>query len=246
MTAPKPQHFDLSSLLPARVKDDKPGKGVSTKSKMELRARMMAQEWMRNGQDLPGAYAAVTKRNRPRSRTLSVLTAGNEDIFIDEVKDRFKASGVDKEAVLNFLWALIESSLLDFFDEHGRILPIAELKKMPRIYQRMITEMSVKTVEIPVLDELKRPMCDDVGRPYLRVESSVRIKMPEKLAALQQLATIMKWVGAPSVVINDHRTVNVGALMADGDSRKRNLEKSYSPPPIEGEFTQESPENSHE
>ena len=112
-------------------------------------------------------------------------------------------------------------------------------------YQRMITEMDVSTSEMPLLGAHKQPMMDDDGKVIMKTVSRVKIKMPEKLAAIAQLASIMKWIG-PSVLI-DNRTINIAEMMTEGDSRLRKMEKSYEAGRIqEGQFKVTTGEKSHE
>lgn len=240
MTAAK---FNLSDLLPPKI--DKSPSTIKGLNKNELRARLMAQEWLRNGQDIASAYSTVTGRKHPRNKTLSLLTNGNEDAFIDEIRILYGESGIDKVQILDFLWAVTQASLLDFFNEKGQLLDMVELRKMPRVYQRMITEMDVSTSETPLLGAHKQPMMDDDGKVIMKTVSRVKIKMPEKLAAIAQLASIMKWIG-PSVLI-DNRTINIAEMMTEGDSRLRKMEKSYEAGRIqEGQFKVTTGEKSHE
>jgi hypothetical protein len=227
-----PAKFNLASLMPApTINTPKPPS--SSADKLKYRARLIAHEWLRNGQNMTAAYRSVTGYKVTGRNEGTRLLRGQEDVFLDEIKIRYEESAIDKVQVLNFLWEIFQASILDFFDEHGQLLSVPEMKKLPRVLQRLISEMEVNTSQSPILVN-GQPMLDDNGAPYLTTKSFVKIKMPEKLSAISTLASIMKWTG-PQVVINDNRTLNVSTHMAAGDDRQRRLEASYATP-VDAEF----------
>ena len=147
------------------------------------------------------------------------------DVFIDELRLILDKTDVEKDRALSILWSMINISLLDYFDDNGDILPVRELKKLPRIYQIMLTEIDVQSYQHPVTDKEGKVMCDDNGSPYLRTETKVKLKLPDKQSAMNQLAQIMRWVG-PSTVINNN-TVNIGSMMVEADARRGRAEIIY-------------------
>lgn len=194
-------------------------------SKKAIRARMLAREYVRNGMNLHQAYKTVTGYKDARPITLKDACRGHVDDFVDELKTLVEASKVDQTAALNFLWEMIHTSILDYFDDNGQVLPIRELKKLPRIMQQIIEKVEVKSVQSEVHDEKGNTLFDDNGRPYLKTSQYVKIELPPKLIALDQLAKIMKWVG-PSVVINNNNT-NIGVLMTEKSAQIERLNKAY-------------------
>jgi len=208
-------------------------------AKKAIKARMIARAYVRNGMNLHKAYKTVT--GFTGLGTINKLCKGHVDDFVDELKTLVEASQVDQQAALNFLWEMIHTSLLDYFDENGRVLPIKELKKLPRIMQQIIEEVEVKSQQSIVVDpETGKVMVDDNGRPYLKTDQFVKIKLPPKLMAMDQLAKIMKWIG-PNVVINNN-TTNIGILMGEKAARIRQLNEAYAGEKIiEGEVVRQTP-----
>ncbi len=214
----------LSDLLVAKVDMPATARDVEAINR-PLRARLIAQEFVRNGMDIAAAYSTVTGYKKTKKSTTHKMLLGQLDEFVSELKTLLITSRVDQEQALNFLWSVLQTSILDFFQDDGQVMSMVELKKLPRILQRMIHQIEVKSAQVPVLDENKRPMLDDNGSPYLRVESYCKIEIPAKLEAIKQLAQIMHWVG-PQVVINNN-TTNIAVLMSQGDNRRRRMERIY-------------------
>lgn len=219
------QKFDLSQLISATSKDSTiPTKRVRKESK-RLRARLLAQEYVRNGMNLGAAYRTVTKME-PRNLSLDQMVRGNVDDFVEELRMLVDAAQIDQSAVLNNLWTLIQSSIFDFFDENGNTLTIKQIKQLPRVYQQLVEQVKVKRVQLPVNDKDGKPLLDDKGSPYLRVMEEVEIKLPPKLVAIELLAKIMKWIG-PNVVINNNNT-NIAVVMTEKAQARRRLEDHYA------------------
>lgn len=188
-----------------------------------VQARLIAQEYVRNGMDLNKAFQTVTHKP-PKNRPISRLV-GDMDQFIDELRLCLNRADINKERALTFLWSIIQSSILDFFDDTGRMLPVAEMKKLPRVLQQLIHKIDVRTVEFVLTDKDKNPILDDLGRVQKGMKQEVTIEMPHKLEAIKQLAQIMRWVG-PNTVINNN-LIGIGTLMAHLDTKRQNLEDAY-------------------
>jgi hypothetical protein len=195
------------------------------KLKKAARARLIAQEFVRNGMELRTAIATVTGNN-PKSKSNGIMTllGDSTDIFVDELSKVVAKSDVDRERALSLLWAMVNTSILDFIDDHGHVLPVPELRKLPRIMQIMLSKIDVSTRQVVVRDEQGKIMRDDNGSPYMANEQRVRIELPERMLALSQLAQIMRWVG-PSTLIQNN--INIGRLMSDADARREHAEIIY-------------------
>lgn len=197
-------------------------------------ARLLAQEYVRNGMDIQRAHEALTGRplTNTNTRTLQQMTRGHMDEFVDEIRVQLANADIELAPVLHQLWTMLQTSLLDFFADDGRVLPMSELKKLPRCVQAIIHTVEVKSVEMPVQDQAGNTLVDDNGRPYLRLEQQIKVAIPNKLDAIRQLAALMKWTG-PDTVVNIG-VVNIGAVMASADDRRRRLERIYeaTPAPI--------------
>lgn len=197
--------------------------GVREVSK-ELNARLIAQEFVRNGMDLPAAYTTVTGDQRVR-RSIKAATAGYVDAFMDELKVLLAKADVQRDELLRQLWAAVQSSILDLFDETGDILPVAELKKLPRVLQACITSLQVKSLKAPALDGDGNPLLNPDGSTVMKVASEVKVTMMSKVESIKQIAAILRLTG-PELVINAN-TVNIANIMAEADHRQRRIGSAY-------------------
>jgi hypothetical protein len=193
-------------------------------------ARLLAQEYIRNGMNLASAYVTLSgcTEATAASSHIAKMTRGHLDEFVDEIKVQLAKADIELERVLAQLWTILQTSALDFFGDDGKLLPVRELKRLPRCIQAIIGDITVKSTEVVVKDAAGNVMVDDTGRPYLRLEQKVHVAVPNKLEAHRQLAALMKWTG-PQTVINNFNTVNIGVAMATADDRRRRLELSYDP-----------------
>jgi hypothetical protein len=199
-------------------------KHAGHKLRKESQARLLAQEYVRNGFRFGEAYKTVTGAETMHERSMHKLLGPNVDLFMEEVRRMVEASDIDKEKALNILWAMVNMSVLDFYDEHGNVLSIRELKGLPRVMQIMIHEVKVKAVMVPLKDDTGKVMLDDNGSPYLTRVEQVTIRIPEKMAAINQLALLMRWTGP---MVNLNVNLSVGQLMIEADERKRRIENMY-------------------
>lgn len=224
--------IDFNSLIPAKSQEQheaeanglstapKPPKHNLHKLKKHARARLIAQEYVRNGMNLRQAIATVTgSQSKKAGNGILTLMGDATDTFVDELSKLIDKSDVNRDHALSVLWAMVNTSILDFIDDHGHVLPVAELRKLPRVMQIMLSKISVSTKQTPVKENGK-VLKDDNGSPYLATEQRVHIELPEKMVALNQLAQIMRWVGPTTLVQNN---INIGRIMADADA---SLERS--------------------
>lgn len=226
--------FDLKDLLPAPVHGEVPTPKEEVKRKHDMRvlraetkAKLVAQEYVRNGMDFIGAYNTVCQTNYPKQGpghlTAFRLLGKSMDTFVEELNRLLAKTDISRDRALNILWAMVNASVLDFMDEHGAMLPVRELKKLPRVMQIIISEIEVTTKQVIAKGADGKELFDDMGRPYLLTLSHVKIKVPDKLVAFRQLAEVMRWIG-PSVQINNY---NVGTMMIEQDAQSKRIEQVY-------------------
>lgn len=177
----------------------------------ETVSRLLAQAYVRENFSLRRAWLVVF----PNGGTASLDRIPSRPAFAAELERLMQASGIVKEEALTLLWTVLQSSVLDFLGDDGKMLPVPELKKLPRIMQAMIGEIKVTSNESATR-----------GKRH-----QVQIKLLDKLVALRQLAEIMKWIG-PAQVIN-HTTIHISDHMRDADTRARRLEAIYEQAPRE-------------
>jgi hypothetical protein len=225
--------ISLSSLLPAKSAEQvraiesgevKVNKFESHRIRKEMRARLVAQEYVRNGMVFKNAWKTVTGITGYASDNILKTLGAQTDIFMEELSTLVSKSDVDRDRALNLLWTMVNTSILDFVNDNGEILSIPELRKLPRAVQIMISDLDVTVTQETIKDANGNLMCDDNGSPYLRTKQKVRIKVPEKMAALNQLAQLMRWVGpAGGTMVN----INIGRMISDADARQRRVSQVY-------------------
>src|ERR1700750_478626 len=100
----------------------------SHRIRKQMRARMVAQEYMRNGMDFAEAWKSVTgNKSMPSNMSMMKALGPETDIFMDEISKIVNKSDSDRERALGILWTMVNTSILDFMDDNGDILSIAEL-----------------------------------------------------------------------------------------------------------------------
>lgn len=221
--------IDFDSLTPALSKaaleapDARPKHSLH-KIRKAARARLVAQEFVRNGMNLVAAYRTVVgKKYAGKGTSIMSIMGESTDVFVEELSRIIDKSDISRDRALSILWTMINTSILDFIDDNGNVLPIAELRKLPRVVQLMISKIEVTVSQKEVRDAKGNPMLDDNGSPFMATSQRVKIEVPERMAALMQLAQIMRWVG-PTTVINN---INLGRLMSDADARASRAEIIY-------------------
>lgn len=190
-------------------------------SRGEVRARLLAQEYVRNGQKLGAAMATIGIRSTDGS--IGRLAVWQQDIFFDELQRLIARSDIERDRALQIMWTMVNTSILDFIDENGRMMEIKELKRLPRLVQLVISKIKIKRIQQEIKDKDGHLVLDDHGSPYLKTTEIVELEVPERLAAMNQLAQLMKWTG-PIVQVNNF---NIGRHMMDADMRAEQAKVIY-------------------
>lgn len=232
--------INLQDLLPAKAQDEmEPPKEAAQRRhdmrvvRAETKAKLVAQEYVRNGMDFIGAYNTVVGANYPKHGkghlTAYRLLGKSMDVFVAELQRLLSKTDISRERALHILWTMVNASVLDFLDDNGDTLPVRELKKLPRVMQLLISEIEVHRKQVVAKGADGKELFDDNGRPYLLNISHVKLKIPDKLTAFRQLAEVMRWVG-PAVQVNNY---NVGSMMSEQDAQTKRIEQVY-----DGEFSE--------
>ncbi len=204
-------------------------KAKSKKVRDALMARLVASEYLRNGLNMKAAFESVAKQ-RYSTRAFHALVNSEDGAFLAEIDTALKSADIEKNKVLGLLWAHATASPLDFMDDDGVILSVAELKQLPRELKSLIEEIKVTREEVPVKDEAGKVIRDEEGKPKMRVVEKVHLKFPSKQGALNTIAQIGKLIG-PSVVQNNYNYVtNIGQAMMAADNRRAELLASRGAP----------------
>lgn len=216
----KPKITDLAKAIrPVPAAETKPPKVNSEKVKQAIASRLIANEYLRNGLNIKQAYEAITKRKYSPVK-FSAIVADNDSAFLNEIDTALKSSDVEKSRVLALLWAMATTSPLDYMDDDGVPLSVADLKKLPRELQAIIEEIFVETTYERAMGD-DGPVKGENGELLMVPRQRVRIKVSGKQAALNTVAQIGKLIG-PAVLQNNYIT-NIGQIMIDADSRRDSL-----------------------
>lgn len=204
-------------------------KAKSKKVRDALMARLVASEYLRNGLKMKEAFESVAKQ-RYSTRAFHALVNSEDGAFLSEIDTALKSADIEKNKVLGLLWAHATASPLDFMDDDGVILSIAELKKLPRELKALIEEIKVHREEVQVKGADGKPMLDEDGAPMMRVVEKVYLKFPSKQGALNTIAQIGKLIGPSTVTNNFNYVANIGQVMMEADNRRAQLLSSRGAP----------------
>lgn len=214
--ARKPEPLPVAEVMQRQIED------VGAKrNRDQLLARLIAQEYLRNGLNFEVAYLKLRGR-RPRAKDKVAVMAMPE--FEEEIARCLGTVDIEREQVLRLLWVQASMSPLDFMNDEGKSLTIAQMKKLPRELQAMIEVVNVNTVMVQARDGNGNLVSDDDGVPLMVPETKVSIRVADKARALKTIAEIGKMIGPK--VVNNTANFNFAALMvkADGSSTNKMLD----------------------
>lgn len=190
-----------------------------------IRGRLLAQEYLSNGANMHKAAEKVlgTKPGREH-RTIKDVVGGRTSAFTQELERLLQRVDIDKDQALRTLWAMVNVSLIDFVDDNGNLLPIKNIRALPRVAQQIISEMTVTRSYKPVRGADGEYLYDpNTHQPILKPEVSLKLKLPEKIKAIQTIASILKWVEGTKI------TVNIAQVMKQADEQQKTITTSYAP-----------------
>ena len=219
---PKIPVADLIAAAPVERGKAPKARKDATATRTEARSRLLAQAYLRNGCDLVAAWREIDPdiaRATIRWRAIPDL-----DAFSAEISNCLQVAGIERAQALAILWTVVQASVLDFLDDAGHVLPIAELRKLPRILHSALSEVKVVIDPEPLRDGAGEIICDEQGNPKVVEKATVHVRLLDKLAAMKQLAEIMRWTG-PQVVMPV--TVNVGQYMREAGERTARMAAIY-------------------
>lgn len=192
-------------------------------ARLDIRARLVAQEYARNGLDFRKAWETVTGKPSPPRRSMASLLGDSINTFVAEIEAVLRRADIDRDQALSIMWAVVNASLLDYMDDDGSTLSVERLRKLPRVMQSIITKIKVKTIESPVADSSGQPLMDDNGKPHITRSQYVELELMDKQDALDAIAKIMHW-NAPDTEVN---LFSIGTLMQHADQRAATYERTY-------------------
>lgn len=190
-----------------------------------IRARLLAQETVMNGGHVNQAARTILGRASQKTKSIRNLlgTAKGTAAFADELESMLADANIDKEHALRTLWSMVNVSLVDFLDDEGNVMAVKDLKALPREAQQIISEMVVTRAYKPVRGEDGEYIYDpNTHQPMLRPEVSVKLKLPEKIKAIQTIASILKWIETKTSV-----TINIAQVMKAADERQKTVTAAY-------------------
>lgn len=180
----------------------------------QLRGRIIAQAYAKNGGKMNAAIREITG-DTGHSGQFSDFGDETQIAFYEEIERIFQKADVDKDAAIRTLWAITTASIIDFVDDNGDVLPLTELRKLPRHLQAVLDRIEITRAYKPVRDEDGGYLFDPkTHQPILRPTVTCKIKMPEKTKAINTLASILHWIETRPQV-----TVNIAQVMKAADER---------------------------
>lgn len=196
-----------------------------TKLSGELRGRLLAQAYARNHGEMVPALAEAFEKEEKRP-SFHRVGAAVQTAFYEELDRIFQKADVDKDAAIRTLWSITTASIIDFLDDNGEPLPLAELRKLPRHLQAVLNHMEVTRAYKPVRGDDGEYIFDpSTHQPLLRPTVTCKIKMPEKTKAINTLASILHWIETRPQV-----TVNIAQIMKAADERADQMRTVTSGP----------------
>jgi len=184
-----------------------------------IRYHEIAKEFVTNGFKQSKAYAAVT------GASITSCSGNAAKLFKKPfMTDLVRAYLVgDHDAPRTKDWAvkvwteMVQCNVLDYIDDDGEFLSVAELKTLPLYVQRSIKTLKVKTVEA-IVKVKGVTILDDNGRPTIITKQHVVIELIDKQRALADLAKAEKWI---ETHMNITLTAPVGADLLIAAQQKR-------------------------
>jgi len=178
---------------------------VDKNATLNFKYHELAKEFVNNGCRPNQAYAVIYGVSASKCY-LQAKKIFNKPFMIDLIRAYFVG---DHEEPPTKEWAVtewrkqVECNVLDYIDNDGAFLSVAELRELPRYAQRAIKSINIHTSEV-VVKLGKKTVLDEDGKPMLRRVQNVSIKLIDKQKALADLAKAEKW-------IDMHMNINVTA-----------------------------------
>lgn len=231
MAVPPQQNEAKVIAKPTKASKSVVARSDNERTRYQLQGRMVAMEMIANGGDFQKAYAAVPGMRARDKRKAQTRTPEHLfhpialDSFSRALKDALDVREISKDQALALLWTQTMSSPLDFYDDNGVAMSIAELKQLPALVRAIITEVRVETHEEVLVDAKGQPILDSKGDMQKLAKQVAVVKIADKNDALRQIAQIMKWVG-PTVQINADK-VSMATIVGAAESRASRLGAVY-------------------
>lgn len=172
-----------ATAQPPAVVPDTSSKVASIASEMEV--RQFVREWAKCGWDAMQAVARIHPELKPKEipavannyRNSNYLQPAIADV-LHEVMDRSTMTQPEAEAVLT---SHAMTSVLDFLDDDGRVIPIAEMRRLPRRAQ-----LAIKKLKVSRTQKLDKDGNVEETTTHAEVELYDSQNAIEKLARLRQ------------------------------------------------------------
>ena len=229
---------DLIDAAPVKRGPGRPPGRAPTPTRKAAKSRLLAQAYLRHGCDLRAAWKEIEPERSYSAQRWEQIP--DLDAFGAEINNCLQVAGIERAQALGILWTVVQASVLDFLDDSGRALPIAELRKLPRILHSALSEVKVTVETEPLRDAGGEIVCDADGNPRTTEKTMVQVKLLDKLNAMRQLAEIMRWTG-PQVVMPV--MVNVGQYMREAGERVARLAAVYDQSEQKSQPDEKPPEN---
>jgi len=167
---------------------------VDDNASINIRYHEIAKEFVNNGCNAAKAYEVVTGASQ-RTSQRGALRLFKKPFFIELVRAYLQgeeSSPKTKDWAIKIWTDMVNSNVLDYIDDDGEFLSVAELRKLPVYVQRSIKSLNIHTEEEEVKVDGKTLIED--GRPVMKISQHVKIELIDKQKALNDLAKAEKWI----------------------------------------------------
>lgn len=190
----------------------------------------IAKDFVNNGCRQTLAYSNVTKQ--PYGKCSAQATRLFRKPFMVDLIRAYIVG--DHEVPRTKDWAIkkwtemVQTNVLNYVNDDGEYLSIAELRLLPAAAQEAIKKLTVTTKEVPI--KVKGEIVEVGGLPLMTIVQKVEIELIDKQKALSDLARAEKW-------IETHMNINITApVSADTliDAQMRIQKRIQNKAAIEG------------
>jgi len=159
-----------------------------------IRYHEIAKQFVNNGCRQTLAYATVVGRPVGKCGTMATRLF-RKPFMVDLIRAYIVG---DHEVPRTKDWAIkkwtqmVETNVLNYINDDGDYLSIAELRELPDYAQQAIKKITVTTNREPILVKGQMVIVD--GKPMMEGTQKIDIELVDKQKALADLARAEKWI----------------------------------------------------
>ena len=198
---------------------------VSDNAARNIKYHEIAKEFVNNGCRQTLAYATVVGKTVP-SCSNQASRLFRKPFMVDLIRAYIAG---DHEVPRTKDWAIkkwtemVQTNVLNYVNDDGEYLSIAELRELPASAQEAIKKLTVTTKEVPM--KVKGEVVEVGGVPLMTMVQKVEIELIDKQKALADLARAEKWIET-HMNVNITAPVSAESLINAQIKRQKRLQKN--------------------